>query len=105
MREPRWVRSPESLFDFVMHVAICAPDRFPKEDYLQPEQQLTFEKAFAELRKGMQMLRGKLLDEALRTRLEGMLEDSYAAYRAGEVVKGAHTLQDFRDLAMSHYRG
>jgi hypothetical protein len=100
MNDPRWVQSIDALYDFISLVVVHAPDEFPEEDYLKPEQQLTLDKAFVELRRGMDLLRAQIRDPELVARLEQMLDASYASYRAGEQVKGAHLLQDFRELAM-----
>jgi hypothetical protein len=56
------------------------------------------DRAFAELRNGLQMVDPEVADEQKRERLSSMLDAAQAAYRAGDEVKGAHMLQDFEGL-------
>lgn len=84
-----------SLYDFIAVVVLCAPDRFLKEDYLAEEDQLTLDRAFEELNGGMELVRKEIKDEVELARLQRLLDESLAAYRAGNDVKGAHLLQDF----------
>ena len=91
----RRVKSLERLYDFIATVVLCAPDRFPKRDYLAEEDQLTLDRAFEELNAGMEFVRKEITDEVELARLQRLLDESLAAYRAGDEVKGAHLLQDF----------
>ena len=50
MTPKRWIRDARSLSDFIGYVVIYAPDGFPEEDYLQPHEQMTLERAFDELK-------------------------------------------------------
>ena len=87
----------EELYDFIGYVVLCAPDDFPNEDYLAPEEQMTLDRAYAELRNALGLLDPEVaagkLDQA-----SSLLEQSLAAYRAADVHSGAHLLQDFQDL-------
>jgi hypothetical protein len=91
----RRVKSLERLYDFIATVVVCAPDRFPKEDFLPEQDQLTLDRAFEELNFGMQFVREEIEDEAELERLQRVLDESLAAYRAGDVVKAAHLLNEF----------
>lgn len=94
----RRVTSIERLYDFIATVVLCAPDRFPKRDFLAEEDQLTLDRAFAELNAGMEFVRKRNPDPAVHQQLQGLLDESLAAYRRGEEVKGAHLLQDFEQV-------
>ena len=91
----RRVKSLGRLYDFISTVVVCAPNRFPIEDFLAAKDQLTLERAFEELNAGMQFVREEIKDEAEILRLQQLLDDSLVAYRAGDDVKGAHLLQAF----------
>lgn len=93
-----WVRDIDSFYNFIGYVVLRAPNSFPVEDYLPPEEQMTLEKAFAELRRGLQMVDPEVANELKREKLSSMLEASLIAYRAGDEVKGAHLLQDFEGM-------
>ena len=38
--QSEWVRSPEDLRDFFSYVLLSAPDEFPVEDFLAPDEQM-----------------------------------------------------------------
>jgi len=92
-----WVKDANSLYDFIGYVVLYAPDRFPREDYLPEGEQMTLERAFAELNAALAMVESDL-PNAPSSNLRGLLEQSAAAYRSAEPVRGAHLLQDFQDL-------
>lgn len=95
-----WVKDIDSFYNFIGYVVLSAPDRFPVEDYLPAERQmnLDLEKAFVELRKGVDLIDEVVApDEKRRTLLE-LLDQSMTAYRSGDDVRGAHLLQDMEAL-------
>lgn len=92
-----WVRDIDSLWNFIGYVVLRAPDRFPVEDYLEPEEQMTLERAFVELRRGIDIIKKDSLPSETEIQLGLLLEQSLQAYRSGEELKGAHLLQDFQD--------
>ena len=97
----RRVTSLRRLYNFLAVVVLSAPDRFAREDYLKDEDQLNLDRAFEELFYGMQFVREKIKDETEVTRLRGVLQDSYAAYKAGDAKRGAWLLQDFEKAVFS----
>ena len=94
----RWVKDIDSLYNFIGYVVLRAPDRFPQEDYLRAEEQMNLDRAFDELRQGIQLIEPDMADAAKRKHLASLLEQAIAAYKAGDEVKGAHLVQDFQDL-------
>ena len=95
-----WVKNLPTFKDFLSLVIVHAPDGFPEEDYLAPDEQLNLVRAFGELYKGLEMLsasRGASLDV---TALRGILDRALTAYRSGEDVEGAHLLQKFEAMAL-----
>ncbi len=94
----QWVRDINSLYNFIGYVVLRAPDQFPREDYLRPEEQMTLDRAFDELRHAITFVE-QYFPGADRDRgLSVLLERSLTSYRNGDIVAGAHTLQDFQDL-------
>ncbi len=94
----KWVTSIDALYDFIGYVVLRAPDRFPKEDYLRPDEQMTLEKAFEELDAGLAFVDSSVVGEETAARLGALLHESKLAYLDGDRLKGAHTLQDFEAL-------
>ena len=90
-----WVRDVGSLYDFIGYVVLRAPDRFPREDYLQDEDQMTLDKAFDELRQGLTFVEADFPDRQIRATLLPVLDEAHASYRAGDEAKGASRLNDF----------
>lgn len=92
----------EDLWNHVGYVVLCLPDQFPVEDFLSDEDQMTMEKGYEQLHQGINIAyppdqyKGKDYDD-LRNHLASYLLESRKAYDMGDVVKGAHLLQDFRN--------
>jgi hypothetical protein len=89
------INSVDDLYNYIGYVVLRAPNRFPVEDYLPPDQQVTLEKAFDRLRHGIEIAYPDDFHLEKRVLLYSILDQSFAAYKAGEDVKGAHLLQDF----------
>ncbi len=94
----QWVRDINSFYDFIGYVVLSAPDQFPREDYLGPDEQMTLDRAFDELRQGIAFVELDFPGADRDRGLSALLERSLASYRNGDIVAGAHTLQDFQDL-------
>jgi hypothetical protein len=94
----RYVHSLRGLRDFVATVVLSAPDRFRYRDHRLEDDQLSLERAFAELRAGLEFVEPRADDPELHARLNATLDASKSAYLAGERKKGAHLLQDFQDM-------
>jgi hypothetical protein len=52
------------LSDFVGYVVLCAPDAFPEEDFLQPDEQMNLERAFEEMRNALNLFKPAKMDAA-----------------------------------------
>jgi hypothetical protein len=92
------VKDIDSLYDFIGYVVLCAPHQFPVRDYLPPDAQMNLDKAFDELRRGIDLIEPDMADDAKRKHLGSLLDQALVAYRAGDELKGAHLVQDFQDL-------
>jgi hypothetical protein len=93
-----WVRDIDSLYNFIGYVVLSAPDRFPKEDYLSDEEQMTLDRAYDELRHGITLVERDFPGADVDRSLTRVLEESLAYYRSGDDFHGAHRLQDFQNL-------
>jgi len=97
-RPPGGVQSVDHLYNLIGYVVLRAPDRFPVEDYLAEEDQMTLERAFGRLRDGILIVYPEDAARDKRAWLNDALDRSLAAYRQGDDVGGAHILQDdFQD--------
>jgi hypothetical protein len=94
-----WVQDLEEFREFISLVLLSAPNDFPVEDFLQPDEQLDLEKAFAELRDGLRLLINARKNAAPADQLFELLSKSLVAYRAGNAREAAHLLQDFASEA------
>lgn len=87
------------------YVVLSAPNEFPNEDYLSPEEQMTLDKAFAKLSRGLPVSYDKIKDKDAIPNAANLLEASYKAYKDGDSRAGAFLLQDFDDLLLKLRRG
>jgi hypothetical protein len=97
-----WVNSFAGLMDFLSLVIVHAPDEFPTEDYLRDDEQLTLDMAFAELRQGMKFVEGRIQNPSVIARLDSLLDESLAAYRDDDDVKGADILHEFESILIEN---
>ena len=93
-----WVNNLDGLHDFIGYVVLRAPDRFPNEDYLRPDEQMNLDKAFSELRTGLNFVETEVVGAETKRRLSSLLDEAQAAYVLGGRKEGAHLLQDFEAL-------
>jgi len=94
----RRIQNLDSLYDFIGYVVLCAPDQFPHRDYLPADQQMNLERAFEELRQAISLVEADFPSADEQRGLSTTLARSLVSYRQGDVVAGAHALQDFQDL-------
>jgi hypothetical protein len=94
----RWIVDIDGLYDFIGYVVLRAPDAFPEEDFLQPEEQMNLERAFEELRNAIDLIDPEMMDDAKRRKLLSLLEESLNSYRAGDEDNGVDRLHDFEAL-------
>jgi len=95
-----WVRDSSSFHNFIGYVILTAPT-FPQESILSDDDQLDIDKAFDEIRKGMVMFQASVTDSRKRQKMVTLLDESLAAYRAGDKATGAQLLGDFEGMFLS----
>lgn len=91
------VKTVESLWNHIAYVRGHAPDLFPHEDFLPDDQQMNLDRAFEQLRQGVEVAYPEASFASKRIVLNGLLEQSYAAYKAGEDIAAGHLLNEFQD--------
>lgn len=90
----RSIKTVGELWDFVGYVVLYAPDEFPIEDYLAPEDQMTLDRAFRLLSDGIVIAYPEDASEDRRQWLTGSLDRAFTAYRQGDLRGGAQILHD-----------
>src|SRR4051812_42011470 len=90
--------------DLLAYVLISAPEGFAKEDYLQPDEQMTLDKAFAQLGSELSAVQSRIKDQHSMLVLRELLAMSHEAYRQGQDVRGAHILQEFEGIIWPKYK-
>lgn len=91
--------------NMIGYVVLSAPDCFPVEDYLAPEEQMTAEKAYEILRRGLPVACDQIKEKAAIPEAADLLEKSYEAYQSGDFRTGAFLLQDFDERLLELRRG
>jgi hypothetical protein len=79
----------EGILEYLAFLVLHAPDDF-EEDYLPRGEQLDLDRAFAQLRLGVDRIASRYENGS---ELGVLVESSYAAYRAGDDSQGARLLQ------------
>jgi hypothetical protein len=94
----RWCENLNELIDFIAYVVLSAPDEFPRRDWVKPEEQLNLDRAFDELRHGLDCAVHELGSRPELATARSMLEEAYTHYREGRINPGAWKLQDMSEL-------
>lgn len=84
--------------DFVVEVIAGAPDDFMEMDWLNCDEQMNLERAFAGLRYGLNLLETEKGATETIARCRQLVEDSYAEYRAGRDAEGQRMLEEVDEL-------
>ena len=91
------VETVDDLWNHIAYVMAYAPDQFPHEDFLTEDQQMNLERAFDQLRGGIEVAYPEPSYALKRDLLNGILDRSYAAYRADDEIAAGHLLNEFQD--------
>lgn len=91
------VETVDDLWNHIAYVMAYAPDQFPYEDFLTEEQQMNLDRAFKQLREGVDVAYPEAAYVARRMLLNDILERSYAAYKANDEITAGHLLNEFQD--------
>jgi hypothetical protein len=91
------MESVDDLWNHIAYVMGYAPDQFPYEDFLADDQQMNLDRAFEQLRKGVEVAYPEPSYASNRALLNGILDRSYAAYKRGDEIAAGHLLNEFQD--------
>ena len=97
MAKPR-CQNLGKLIDFIAVVVLSAPDKFIKRDWLKPEEQLNLDRAFEELRHGLDCAVKEVGELPAIITTRAMLEEAYTHYREGRINPGAWKLQEISQI-------
>jgi hypothetical protein len=87
----------DDLWNHIAYVLLCAPDDFPVEDFLPDDQQMNLDRAFEQLRQGVEIAYPEDSFADKRAMLNDILDQSYALYQDGGNIRAGHLLNDFQD--------
>lgn len=90
------MRSVSDLWDHIAFVVHYAPNGFPVEPDLLPEQQMTLAMAFEQLHQGVEIAYPQA--GARRSGLHDLLDRALAEYRGGDPATGAALLNEFEGV-------
>lgn len=93
-----WCENLDELIDFIALVVLHAPEEFPKEDWLKPEEQLNLDRAFDELRYGLDRAAEQVGGSPVIDTCRAMLDEADTHYREGRINPGAWKLQEMSCL-------
>jgi hypothetical protein len=93
-----WRNDLRDLIDALAYGVLYAPDEFPQEDFLAPDEQMTFPRFAGELRERLQSLSGSLRDKVDSQFTTSILEDAIRSYAEGRRNEGAWKLQELEGL-------
>jgi hypothetical protein len=93
-----WCENLDELIDFIAYVVGYGPDKFPKRDYLKPDERLNLERAFEELRYGLGCAAKEVGELPAITTARDMLGEAYTHYREGRINPGAWKLQEISQV-------
>ena len=84
--------------DFVVFVKLCAPDNFPVYEDEPPDYRWTLEKAFHDLRIGLDMAAEEKGPKPVFDQCRKLVEQAYQHYKTGEEDAGWYALEEVRKL-------
>lgn len=87
-----------SFKDYAGFVRLCAPDEFPVEDFLPPEEQMMLDRAFDGFRYGLNLTGRELGELPVLVRYRNMVEEAYQHYCGGRMREGFFKLQEMENL-------
>ena len=91
------MKNIDDLWKHVAYVMGYAPNQFPHEDFLANDQQMNLDRAFDQLRQGVDVAYPEPLYESKRILLNDILDRSYAAYKSDNEIAAGHLLNEFQD--------
>jgi hypothetical protein len=97
-------RTVAKYHDFLVYVYIHAPDGFPKEDYLQPHEQMNLNRAFLRLLDHLPDVSSRIKEPRKLLVLRELLVLAKEAYEENNDVRGAQILQEFEGMVWPQHK-
>lgn len=91
------MESLDDLWNHIAYVLAYAPTGFPYRDFLPENEQMNLDRAFNQLREGVQLAYPEPTYQQKRNDLYELLNQSLAAYKRGDELAGGHLLNTFQD--------
>ena len=91
------MESVDDLWNHIAYVMAYAPDQFPHRDFVADDEQMNLERAFSQLRQGVEIAYPEAEYVDKRFLLYDILDRCHAHYKAGENVRAGHLLNEFQD--------
>jgi hypothetical protein len=91
------VETVDDLWNHIAYVLLYAPDQFPYRDFIPDDQQMNLDRAFEQLRQGIDVAYPEPSFATKRVALNDILDRSYSAYQAGDDIAAGHLLNEFQD--------
>jgi hypothetical protein len=96
-----WREKLGELMESVAYVMGSAPDHFPVEDFLPPDEQMNLDRAFAEIRDQFAEVANGHGECAEIQECRSKIEASYESYRLGDEKEGFLKIQRAYHILMS----
>jgi len=87
----------QELLEAIATGVLCAPNDFPEEDYLPPEEQLTLGRLFEELNLRLGRIRSSIKDRDFES-CHRAFQDALMLYQSGKTKDAAWRLQDAEEI-------
>jgi len=90
------LKNMDDLWDHIAYVTLYAPNDFPYRDFVPEGEQMNLDRAFEQLREGVEIaFPGEYYPEK-KAPLYAILERAWDAYKGGDRLKGANLLHEFQ---------
>jgi hypothetical protein len=87
-----------SFKDFVGFVRLCAPDQFPHQDWLKPDEQWTLDRAFEGLRYGLDLTAQEKGELPVLATCRSLVKEAYVHYTNGRMREGYFKIEEMEKL-------
>ncbi len=91
------MESVDDLWNHIAYTQAYAPNDFPYRDFVPADQQMNLDRAFEQLRMGVEVAYPEASFVDKRAELLSILDRSLSAYKNGEDIDAARLLNDFQD--------
>jgi hypothetical protein len=90
------MESVDDLWNHIAYVMAYAPTSFPYRDFIPADQQMNLDRAFDQLRTGVNIAYPEASFADKRASLFNLLDQAYAAYKEENEIRAGHILNEFQ---------